>query len=157
MKSFSEQEHIAWIKNAPKRISSSGVILEDDDGKLLIIKANYKSYWTIPGGIIDEGETPKRAAIREVHEEVGIRLNEDDLTFVLVADRISDYLQTYQFVFKTKLTEEAKNHIVLQTSEIDTYAFVTKSQVESGDRGYAKSIYQWAGNITGYVEQVFEG
>lgn len=130
-------------------------MLEDIDGKLLIVKANYKPYWTVPGGIIDEGETPKQAAIREVFEEVGIRLDERDLAFVLVADRISKNLQTYQFLFKAKLSEAAKKRIILQAAEIDEYALITKAQVHLSDREYAKSIQQWAGGITGYVEQTF--
>ena len=130
-------------------------MLEDTDGRLLIVKANYKPYWTVPGGIIDEGETPRQAAAREVFEEVGIHLNERNLTFVLVADRISKHLQTYQFLFKAKLSETAKKQIVLQEAEIDEYALVTKAEVHLGNREYAKSIKQWAGNSTGYVEQTF--
>lgn len=130
-------------------------MLEDAEGRLLVVKANYKPYWTVPGGVIDAGETPKQAAAREVFEEVGIRLNERELTFVLVADRISKHLQTYQFLFKAKLSEDAKKKIILQATEIDEYALITKAQVHLADRDYAKSIQQWAGSITGYVEQTF--
>jgi len=155
MRLFSKQTHQNWIKKAPKRISSSGVMLEDAEGRLLIVKANYKPYWTVPGGIIDEGETPKQAAAREVFEEVGVHLHEHDLTFVLVADRISKNLQTYQFLFKAKLSESGKKQIILQTAEIDEYTLVTKAEVHLASREYAKSIQQWAGSITGYVEQTF--
>lgn len=130
-------------------------MLEDSDGRLLVVKANYKPYWTVPGGVIDEGETPKQAAVREVFEEVGIRLDGRELTFVLVADRISKHLQTYQFLFKATLSEAAKKQIVLQPTEIDDYAFITKAQVHLADRDYAKAVQQWAGGITGYVEQTF--
>jgi len=130
-------------------------MLEDTEGRLLVVKANYKSYWTVPGGIIDEGETPRQAAVREVFEEVGVHLDKHDLIFVIVADRISKNLQTYQFLFKARLTERAKKQIVLQAAEIDDYALVTKAEVHLGNREYAKSIEQWAGGITGYVEQTF--
>ena len=155
MRVFSAEEHANWIEETHKRISSSGVMLEDLEGKLLVVKANYKSYWTLPGGLIDAGETPKEAAIREVFEEVGIRLVESDLSFVLVADRMSNNLQTYQFLFKAILTEQAKKAIVLQAAEIDEYALVTRSQVGRNDREYAKAIFQWADGVTGYVEQTF--
>lgn len=155
MRLFSKQTHKDWIKKAPKRISSSGVMLEDAEGRLLIVKANYKPYWTVPGGIIDEGETPKQAAVREVFEEVGIHLDERDLGFVLVADRISRHMQTYQFLFKAKLSETAKKRIVLQAAEMDEYALATKAEVHLGNREYAKAIQQWAGGTTGYVEQTF--
>lgn len=137
----------------PKRMSSSGTLLENNAGELLIVKANYKDYWTVPGGIIDEGETPQQAAIRETAEEVGLILKPDDLTFVAVADRISQSAQTYQFIFKARLPQQ---EIKLQRSEIDDYTFVTREQVLSGDRRYAKAIINWANNVTGYVEQTFD-
>lgn len=130
-------------------------MLENDMRELLIVKANYKNYWTLPGGIVDHDETPKQAAIREVFEEVGITLNPDQVSFVAVVDRISSQAQTYQFIFKAVLPVSAKEAIILQTSEIDDYALVSRSQILAGDRMYAKAIQHWANNVSGYVEQTF--
>lgn len=33
--------------------------------------------WALPGGRLDEGETPARAALRELSEEVGLELDDD--------------------------------------------------------------------------------
>jgi len=156
MRLFKNQTQKNWIQLATKRISSSGVMLEDSDGKLLVVKATYKPYWTVPGGLVDDRETPKQAAVREVFEEIGVRINERDMVFILVADRMSSQLQTYQFLFKAKLSNDMKAHIILQDSEIEDCALVSKAQVELGDRNYAKAVMQWASNVTGYVEQVFD-
>lgn len=42
--------------------------------------------WAFPGGRIDPGETPFEAALREMHEEVGLRLGADHLI-----GRLDDY------------------------------------------------------------------
>lgn len=42
--------------------------------------------WALPGGRIDDGETPLEAALREIHEEVGLDLDESSLL-----GRLDDY------------------------------------------------------------------
>lgn len=43
-----------------------------DNGRLLMVRQAYRSaiIWTFPGGGIEPGESPERAAVREVQEEV---------------------------------------------------------------------------------------
>src|SRR5579864_2817165 len=36
----------------------------------------HRSQWALPGGRRDEGETPVGAALRELHEELGLALEE---------------------------------------------------------------------------------
>lgn len=65
-------------KQAMKEVASVGII--DVDGrKLLMGKRKDNGRWTNPGGHLEKGESPIKGAIREVHEEAGIRLHEDDL------------------------------------------------------------------------------
>ncbi|MGX1264098.1 8-oxo-dGTP diphosphatase [Rossellomorea marisflavi] len=51
----------------------AGVLLIED-GRIALIerKRGGRLYYVIPGGGIDPGETPMKAAIREAHEELGI-------------------------------------------------------------------------------------
>lgn len=140
----------------PKHLSSAGILLENEAGELLVVKANYKEYWTVPGGIIEAHETPRQAAVRETAEEVGLQLSIDSLTFVTVANRQSDSAQTYQFLFRASVASDSLAHIQLQQVEIDEYTFVSRQQVLSGDRRYAQAIFNWANNISGYIEQTFD-
>jgi 8-oxo-dGTP diphosphatase len=141
------------LDRQPKRVSSGSIILENEKGEALLVKANYKDYWTFPGGFIEANETPRRGAMREVLEEVGIVVNPEKLEFVAVIDRVSSVAQTYQFIFKTQLTDEMMRSIVLQASEIDDYFLVTKSQVAMDDRACNESVHDWAAGKTGYIEQ----
>jgi len=43
--------------------------------KLLLIKNTYRKGWTFPGGGVKKNESYEEAAIREVFEEVGIKIN----------------------------------------------------------------------------------
>jgi 8-oxo-dGTP diphosphatase len=152
----SAEERFAWMKTMDARISSATIILEDEAGRALIVKANYKRYWTFPGGMIDAGETPKQAAIREVREEVGLTIDSDSITFAWVASRTSKMAQTLQFVFKAVLPADMLDQIKLQASEIDEWRLVSKADALSQNIHYAKVIDLWAHDFSdGYVEQTF--
>ncbi len=43
-------------------------------GHLLLIRQHENGPWTLPGGIIDPGESPAQALVREVWEETGVRI-----------------------------------------------------------------------------------
>lgn len=138
-----------------KRVASASVILEDVVGRALIVKAHYKDYWTFPGGMLDDGESPKQAAIREVFEEVGIELDESVVTFCWIASRTSRQLMTYQFVFTAPLPEGSESKIRLQANEIDESRFVSRDDVRANTLRYGKVIKNWADGVSGYVEQTF--
>ena len=44
------------------------------DGRVLLVKAAYRWSWGMPGGLMDLGEAPADAAIREVREETGLEI-----------------------------------------------------------------------------------
>lgn len=151
---FAKPELAAWLKTVA-RVSSASLILEDADGRALIVKANYKSHWTFPGGVIDPGETPLEGAVRETREEVGLVVDPATISFGWVATRTSKLAETYQFVFRAPFPAGAEQHINLQVNEIDDFAWVTKADIETADRHYGKVIEHWAKDASGYIEQTF--
>lgn len=54
-----------------KRESVNGVIFDPSLEKILLIKRRDVPVWVLPGGGIDEGESPEKAVLREVQEETG--------------------------------------------------------------------------------------
>ena len=58
----------------------AGVILFNREGELLLLLRDniptigHPDHWNIVGGVIEEGERPEEAALRETQEEIGVRL-----------------------------------------------------------------------------------
>lgn len=56
-------------------VPAACVVLVDDHKRLLLVKrqaAPKQGMWCLPGGFVECGETPERAAIRELQEETGL-------------------------------------------------------------------------------------
>ncbi|MBD0710360.1 MULTISPECIES: NUDIX hydrolase [unclassified Streptomyces] len=53
---------------------ASGVLLFDEHGRFLLVDPTYKPGWEFPGGVVESGEAPARAGMREVTEELGLEL-----------------------------------------------------------------------------------
>ena len=47
------------------------------DGKILLLQRNKPTFisWDLPGGLVENGEIPKQALIREVKEETGLSID----------------------------------------------------------------------------------
>ena len=61
---------------------AAGVLFFDEGDRLLLVRPSYKPGWDIPGGYVEPGESPKRACVREVEEELGIMPPIGDLLIV---------------------------------------------------------------------------
>lgn len=57
---------------APSFTVGSMCFIERPDGALLLVRHIYRHRWGVPGGLLERGEAPAVAAVREVREEVGI-------------------------------------------------------------------------------------
>jgi 8-oxo-dGTP pyrophosphatase MutT (NUDIX family) len=77
---------------ALKRAAVAIVLVEADAAQsgtalLLTLRASglraHRGQWALPGGRCDEGETPTLAALRELHEELGLALGPGDVLGLL--------------------------------------------------------------------------
>ena len=56
---------------APKHFLSAATIVLNERNEILLIKGPSRG-WEMPGGVVEEGESLKDAAVRETKEESGI-------------------------------------------------------------------------------------
>ena len=103
-----------WLNK--RRKSARALIIRD--GNLLVFLRKRHSrktgewieYYSIPGGGIDKGESPEDAAIRELHEEMGVHIKLGRL----VAHRISRFFEHY--VFTADITD-GEPHLMMDSEE----------------------------------------
>jgi 8-oxo-dGTP pyrophosphatase MutT (NUDIX family) len=56
---------------SPTAFGVAGMV-EDVQGRVLLVRHSYKTGWALPGGGVDRGEPPAQAVLRELAEEVGL-------------------------------------------------------------------------------------
>jgi 8-oxo-dGTP diphosphatase len=108
---------IAFIKN------------ERDD--LLIVKPNYLNTdnWSLPGGVIEEGESPIEACRRECLEELGIHVKVGKLLCLEHRKPSHPEGETNKFVFDCGVLLPEQQTFTLQPDEIDEAVFKPISEV----------------------------
>ena len=65
------REHVG---HALLLVPSAAVLVWDEQGRLLLVKATDSGGWQTIGGAVDPGESPEQAAIREAREEAGVEV-----------------------------------------------------------------------------------
>jgi ADP-ribose pyrophosphatase YjhB (NUDIX family) len=50
----------------------ASAVVEDGEGRVLLVRHSYMSGWQLPGGGVAAGEPPEKAVMRELEEEIGL-------------------------------------------------------------------------------------
>jgi len=67
-------------------LPSACAVAVDDGGRVLLCRRADTGKWSLPAGAIDPGEQPAEAAVREVHEETGVRIAVERLAGVALRE-----------------------------------------------------------------------
>lgn len=116
----------------------SAIAIIDNEDRVLIqkraeTKKDEPNKWDLSSaGHIDADETPKQAAIREIYEEVGIKVEENDLTLIdtyLNKVKLNEetYINHFTYLYIVKKDIDI-NKIVMQKKEVSEIRFVNKQE-----------------------------
>lgn len=64
-------------------VPTVSILVFDDAGRVLLVRHVESGIWTTPGGMLEPGETPADAALREMWEETGLEVELTQLVGVL--------------------------------------------------------------------------
>jgi ADP-ribose pyrophosphatase YjhB (NUDIX family) len=104
------------------------------EGRVLLVKrgqAPAQGMWSVPGGLVDLGETTVDAARREVEEECGLKVRVAGLVGVL--DRVTrdaDGRIRYHWVLVDYLAYPESNDTITAGSDAAEVRWVTIDEVE---------------------------
>lgn len=65
--------------NAANVLEIAAAVVSDSAGRLLLVRKHNTSFYMQPGGKIDAGESALEALCRELQEELGLHISEDQL------------------------------------------------------------------------------
>ncbi|GAA4234200.1 8-oxo-dGTP pyrophosphatase MutT (NUDIX family) [Streptosporangium album] len=110
--------------------AAAGALFFDEDGRVMIVQPSYKPQRDIPGGVVEPGETPYEACVREVGEELGIQ---PPIGRLLVADWAPSvkYGDLILFVFDGGvLGADVLERIFFSDNELTSFAFHPVDEVD---------------------------
>ena len=117
-----------WYAQLATQYAAAGALITDQDGNILLVKPYYRDHWSLPGGMVDHGETPETACAREITEELGLELPVGRLLVIDWAPALARRPRpiTY-FLFDVGVLDSSRT-IRLQETELDQYAFLSPDQ-----------------------------
>jgi 8-oxo-dGTP diphosphatase len=69
--------------HTPQHIVAVAGLIRNDAGQVLLVRTAWRNdTWELPGGQVEEGESPDSALMRELMEETGIDVELDGVSFV---------------------------------------------------------------------------
>jgi ADP-ribose pyrophosphatase YjhB (NUDIX family) len=111
------------------------------DRKLLMVRERLDGGWTLPGGWVDVGDTPSKAAERETREESGFRVQAIKVVGVYDANRRNplEVFHAFKIVFLCRILD-GKAQPSKETSEVSFFAESEIPQNFSGERTTERHI-----------------
>ncbi len=120
----------------PTRRRSAARVLVRAEGTVLLFCDTdpglpASRWWVTPGGGIDVGETPREAAVRELFEETGLRIIEDQLV-----GPIAERTVTHGYSDQILVQHETFFSVDVDRFAIDVSGHTPEEQITLSDHGW---------------------
>src|SRR5262249_52469725 len=119
----------SWLASLPELVLAAGAVITDPADRVLLVKPNYRDWWSVPGGICEFGEPPHAGCQREVAEEVGIDRVPGPLLVIDWSRPYGDKARPMMHMLFDGGQVEHGHKIVLQESELDDYRFTATDEL----------------------------
>jgi RimJ/RimL family protein N-acetyltransferase/8-oxo-dGTP pyrophosphatase MutT (NUDIX family) len=117
-----------------KRVIAQG-LLRDPAGRVLMCELTYKPDWDLPGGVVEGGESPVDAVVREVGEELGVAVSARSLLAVDWLPPWAGWDDACLFVFDLGSVDAATTEsMLLEPREIAAVHWCNEAEVAEHSR-----------------------
>lgn len=134
-------EHIKRKTDYLFRVSIKGLVRRDD-GFVLVVKEAGRTWWDLPGGGMDHGETTKTAIARELGEEVSL---EGEFTHRVIAvdePKLLNSAKVWQIRLIFDVTPE--NMKFKPGEDGDDLAFVDPESLKNSENPVERRVYEYS-------------
>jgi len=118
-----------FTEQHPTKRMAADCLFTDGAGRVLLLDPPYKPTWDLPGGVVERDESPRHAARREVHEELGLVVEPGALLAVDWIARSGEFTEIVAFLFDGGVL--APTDITLDPAEARSFRFVSLAEAEN--------------------------
>ena len=113
----------------PGKRMAAGALFLYPRQEILVVKPTYREGWLVPGGVIERDESPYRACLREIREELGLDLPLQRLLCIEYRLPYGPKSESMQFMFYGGVIDEpAIQAIILPSEELSGYRFCERDE-----------------------------
>lgn len=107
---------------------AAGVLFVDGEGRVFLVEPVHEARWSLPGGPVRPGETPRGTCARELRDGLGLEVPVGRLLVVDWAPLVRE--ERIRFVFDGGiLGEDAADGMVLDDGQLGSWAFVPPEEL----------------------------
>ncbi|AVT39318.1 NUDIX hydrolase [Plantactinospora sp. BB1] len=118
-----------YYNDEAKFLGAAGLLVRDERYSLLLVKPVYKDVWHLPGGMLEENESPRNAVRREVLEEIGIEIPVGRIVCIDYKSALPGRPACLQFIFDGgMLSEEQMRAISIDSSELEDWRLFPENE-----------------------------